>query len=357
MSRSEAWLLVGAYNAEGEAGIHRFRFDLATGTLVPAGPGMVTRCPSYLALHPDGRHVYAVNERDGGREGNVSAFALDGVSGRVAFLNEQSSRGQAPCHLCVEANGRHLVVANYQSGSVAVLPILADGRLGEASQVVAHSGRGPHPSRQQGPHAHFAVWTVDGRRVLVCDLGIDRVLGYAWDAAAGRLVGDPAAGMALPSGSGPRHLAFGAGGRHLYVLNELGSTVAVFAAAGACWEPQGLVSTLPPGVSGRSTGAAIRIHPRGRFLYASNRGHDSIAVLALAGTGQPSLVGWVPSGGACPRDIQLDPSGTWLLAANQVSGTVTVFRVEDEGSRLVPGGTAAEVPGAAGLLLAPVAEA
>jgi 6-phosphogluconolactonase len=334
---------VGTYTGGSSRGIYRFTLDLATGALTPTGEPTESSNPSFLALHPQGGFLYAVNED---REGAVSAFAVDSATGGLRFLNREPSGGGSPCHLIVDRDGRNVLVANY-GGSVAVLPVRSDGRLGAPSAVVKHQGASVDPDRQKGPHAHSVNLDPSNRYALVADLGLDKLLAYRFDPAAGTLrPHDPPAAPLVP-GSGPRHFAFHPSGRHVYVLNELASTVTVFsyrAESGTLAEQQTL-TTLPAGFEGKSYPAEILVSADGKFLYASNRGHDSIAVFAVdPADGRLAARGHHPTLGRKPRNFTLDPTGAFLLAANQDSDNIVVFRVDRTSGGLTPVGAPVPAP-------------
>lgn len=338
-------VFIGSYSTPGREGLFAFRLDRATGALMPLGAGLEVRNASYLALHPGGRHLYAVNEladADGQAGGRVSAFDLDPATGALRFINEQPSQGADPCHLCVTADGRWLVVANYSSGTLGVLPVVeADGSLRPACQTLRHEGRGVDPVRQKHAHAHAVAVDPSGRFVFACDLGLDRVFVYRLDSGRGVLQPNDPPWVQTRPGAGPRHLVFAADGRCVYGVNEIDSTVSVFGfePATGVLTAGPVLSTLPAGFAGASTCAAIRLHPDGRFLYVSNRGHDSIAVFARdAVSGALTPARHVACGGQAPRDIALDPSGAFLLAANQTSNTVAVFRVDPASGQPEPTG-------------------
>jgi 6-phosphogluconolactonase len=336
---------VGTYttNAGGRGqGIDRFTLDPASGALSDRETVAAIDDPSYLALSTDKRHLYAAIER---ASGGVAAFAVDPGSGRLTFLNQVDSHGADPSHLALDPSGRHLLVANYTSGSVAVCPIEPDGRVGEATDVVQHVGQGPHPERQAGPHAHMVATDPTGSLVLVADLGLDRVLCYRLDTGSGKLRPLPDHFAQLPPGAGPRHFAFHPNGRWLFVLGELDSTVTVFDydAQAVTFEPVHTLSTLPPDFTDTSWSAAIRVAPSGRWVYASNRGHDGIAVFACdAATGRLTPVGHTPVEGQWPRDFNIDPSGRFLLAAAQRSHSIATFAVDQATGELSLVGTVAE---------------
>ena len=334
-------MYIGTYTHGAKAGIYRFRLDERTGGLSALGLDESGSDPSFLALHPSGRYLYAVNEAGmPGPEGMVSAFRVDAANGALSLLNRQGSRGTYPCHLVVDRTGRYVLAANYGSGSFVVLPILPSGELAPASCVVQRQGSGPNRARQEGPHAHSIYLDPAEHFALGCDLGTDRVVVYRFDVADGRLV--PHSEAAVAPGSGPRHLAFARDGRFVYVLNEMASTITVFGyngKQGTLTEVQ-TVSTLPPGFHGSSTGAEVEVHPGGRLLYASNRGHDSIAVFRIdTASGKLNSVGWQSTLGKTPRGFGIDPSGTWLVVANQDTDNLVVFRIRGGDGTLEPVGT------------------
>jgi len=304
--------------------------------------------PSFLALHPSGRFLYAVNETGEKADdpgGGVSAFAVDADTGALTLLNREESGGAAPCHVTVAADGRHALVANYAGGTVSVLPIAADGRLGKATAVVRHSGKSVKP-QQGSPHPHSVNLDAAGRFAVVADLGIDQVVPYRFDGAKGLLqkTGKP---LTLPAGAGPRHLAFHPSGRQAYVIDELDSTITRLdydAASGALTAAQ-RISTLPEGFAGKNSTAEVAVHPDGKLLFGSNRGHDSIAIFTIdEKTGALTSAGHQPTGGKNPRHFAIDPTGLYLLAANQDSDTIHVFRIDRATGRLHPVGGPARVP-------------
>lgn len=324
-------------------GIYVFRMDPETGALAPVQTVPDVESPSWVALHPSGRFLYSSNAVE---DGGVSAFAVDPSAGTLSFLNRQSSGGASPAHVSVDPSGRWALAANYGSGHVAVLPIGQDGRLGAPSDVRRHEGPpGPNAQRQDGPHAHQIRFDPNGRFVLANDLGLDRTFVYRFDAENGKLIpNDPPYATAQP-GSGPRHLAFHPSSRYLYVLNEIGATVNVFSYDAATGAPSHLevVATTPDGFQDRNSTAQILVHPNGRFVYASNRGHDSIAIFRVdEATGRLTPIGHESTRGKTPRNFNFDPSGRFLLAANQDSDTIVTFRVDPESGRLEATGAIAE---------------
>ena len=345
------FVYVGAYTEppQGKAeGIAVFRFDPDSGALSPVQSVAGIANPSYLTLDAGRRHLYAVNELN---EGGVTAFARDADSGTLVTLNDQLSHGADPCYISLDASGRYVMVANYSGGSVAVLPITADGRLEPATNVIHHGGTESSMSlsRQEEPHPHMVAPAAGGRQILVTDLGLDRVFVYRLDAITGQLAPNERGPgwVNAPPGSGPRHFAFGADGRCLYVINELGSTLTVFAYEGETGEmrPVQTVSTLPDGFAGENACAHVVVSPDGRFVYGSNRGHDSIAIWRIGGEcGEVELVGHEPTRGQSPRNFSLDPSGDWLLVANQHSDTIVTFRRDRDTGTLTAAGPVTATP-------------
>ena len=336
---------VGTYTTDGRSeGIYRLRLDAASGALRIDGLAVKAANPSYLALHPNGRVLYAVNEVSefrGEATGAVSAFAIAQKSGALTLINQQASQGKAPCYVSVDRTGAVVLVANYGGGSIATLPVRRGGGLEIARNVVKHAGTGGDPVRQSAPHAHCVVTDPDNRFVLAVDLGIDAVLTYRFDVRAAAITVAPS-GAAMKPGAGPRHLAFHPSGRYVYVVNELDSTLAAYsydAERGALAELQ-VTAASPGGTVADNHPADVRVAASGRFLYASNRGDDTIAVFAIdAATGHLTPVQQVPSGGKGPRNFSLDPTGRFLVAANQKSDNVVSFRVDPDTGRLTPTGS------------------
>lgn len=329
-------------------GIHVLRLNAATGTIAEIAAPVRARNPSYLAFDGARRFVYAVNEmkqHDGRFGGTASAFAIDAATGNLTLLNTVATEGTDPCHLAVDRSGRNLLVANYSSGHVTVLPIRGDGSLGPATQIISHHGSSLDPIRQTGPHVHHVAIDDVGARVYTTDLGLDRIVVYRLDTARGRLVPDDPPFIELPPGAGPRQMVLRPGGAHAYVLNELGSSVAIhtYNATSGRLLPERIVPTLPAGFTDKNFCAEMQIAPSGRFLYASNRGHDSIAIFAIEPDGDLTSLGHVSTGGAAPRCFDLTPSGEFLAAANQDSGNVVLFRVDIQTGVLTPTGSIAPV--------------
>ncbi|MBX3413161.1 MAG: lactonase family protein [Pirellulales bacterium] len=340
----------GAYNRGEGKGIYTSELDLASGKLSPPQLAGEAVNPSFLAIHPSKKFLYAVGEIDnfdGKKTGGVSAFSIDPKTGLLERINQHSSGGAGPCHLVVDASGKNVLVANYGGGSVACLPINDDGSLREASSFIQHQGSSVDPARQQGPHAHSINLDANNRFAVAADLGLDKLLVYRLDAEQGLLAPNDPPSVATPPGGGPRHFAFHPSGKFAFANNEMGSSVTAYSydAASGTLQELNTVTTLPAGASaeGNST-AEIRVHPNGRFVYVSNRGHNSLAIFEVdASSGRLSPRGHASSGGKIPRNFNLDPSGKFLLAANQDSDNVVVYRVDAETGQLTPTGAEIEV--------------
>ena len=352
----ETLVYVGTYTGNESKGIYLYKLKTEvadssqTVTLVPLGLAAETTSPSFLAIEPKRRLLFAVGEIDkfdGRRTGAVSAFSIDPATGKLAMLNQQASMGSGPCHLILDRDGRNVLVANYGSGSVAVLPVGPDGRLGEASDVEQHAGHSVHPDRQTGPHAHCVTLDPANRFAFVCDLGLDKVLIYRYDAEQGKLMPNEPAFASLKPGAGPRHMAFRPDERFAYVINELDSTVTAFAynaESGALSDLQS-VSTLPPHFDGRNTTAEIAVHTSGDYLYASNRGHDSVVLFEIdQDDGTLRYVDAQSTGGRTPRHFELDGPGKHLIIANQATNTLLVCRIDSDNGRLKPSGVFVDAP-------------
>lgn len=342
----EQLVYFGTYTGGKSKGIYVSRFDSSTGKLSEPKLAAETKNPSFFALHPGGKFLYAVGEVNsvqGQPAGAVNAYSLDAKTGKLVALNQQASGGTGPCHVSVDASGRCAMVANYGSGSIAALSIKPDGSLGVAATIIQHVGSSVNPKRQAGPHAHFIIPSPDNRFALACDLGLDKVLVYQLDPANARLSTHNPASAGVPHGSGPRHLAFSPDGKSAYVINEMALTITGFsydAAHGNFFEVQN-VSTVPGDyvVTDKDSTAEVAVHPSGKFVYGSNRGHDSIAVFAVdAKTSKLTLVQNESTQGKTPRHFAIDPSGKWLLAENQNSDSVVGFAIDTETGKLKPTG-------------------
>ncbi len=347
VGNSEFLVYVGTYTDQESKGIYAYRFNSTTGKLTAVGLAGDSANPSFLSSGSRGRFLYAVNELDsyqGQPTGAVSAFAVDSASGKLSLLNQVSARDQGPAHITLDHTGKFVFVSNYLRGSMAAFSVLKDGRLGDQVGFVQHKGSSVNQQWQQGPHVHEVVLSPDNRFALVADPGIDQVMAYPFDAGTGKL-GEPVISH-TPPGSAPRHMAFGRDGKFLYVITELTSSVLTYS-----YDPKngelrqaGMISTLPKEFNGTNYGAEIEVHPLGKFLYASNRGDDSIAVFSIDSvTGALKLVEIVPTRGKRPRSFALDPTGSWLVAANQESDNLVAFRIDGKTGRLTTAGEAVHV--------------
>jgi 6-phosphogluconolactonase len=321
-------------------GLSVFRFNPAAGGLSPVQQ-VQSANPSFVALDPPRRFLYVINEIDdyeGQKSGSAEAYAIDPDTGMIKLLNRQSLNSPIPAHLAVDPTGHRLVVANYIGGDFVVLPIEADGRLGPVSGEIKDAGSGPNEKRQEAPHPHSVVFDPAGRFVTAADLGIDKVQTFRLtDGGLARVSEAP-----LAPGAGPRHIAFDLSGKRLYVVNELNATVTAFAydpATGQIGKELQTVSTEPAGYNGPHSTAEIAIHPSGKFLYASNRGHNSIVGFRIdPATGLLSVIGFATQGVNFPRNFAIDPSGKWLYVANQKGDTIVQFEINPQTGELKPTG-------------------
>lgn len=341
---------VGTYTTGKSEGIYLYRLNLSSGELkhVATTKGVVN--PSFLALAPSRRYLYTVNEVGdfaGKKSGAVSAFAVDQESGDLRLLNQQPSLGADPCYVDVDASGRFVLVANYTGGNVTVFPVQRDGSLGEATDMKQARGSSVNRERQEGPHAHCIVLDQPNRFAYSCDLGTDKIMIFRFDARHGKLLPGEPPWVQVEPGAGPRHLAFYPGGKYVFVLSEMHSTVTAFTRdpeKGSLKELQTL-TTLPKDFTGENSSADIHVSPDGRFLYCSNRGHDSIACFKIdPRTGKLAFIAHESTGGKTPRNFAIDPTGAFLLVANQKSDNIVTFRRDAEIGRFSATGHVAEVP-------------
>lgn len=324
--------------ANSSKGIYRSTLDLDTGTLSTPVLAAEARNPSFVEIHPNGKALYAVSEA--GREGRVFAYAIDAATGDLSLLNDASTGGAGPCHVNVDHAGKHVLVANYGSGSASVVPIQPDGKLGEPTGFVQHVGASVNPSRQKEPHAHSINPSPDDRFVFVADLGIDKIMVYKLDGQSGKIAANDPPFTTVKPGAGPRHFTFAPDGRHAYVINELNNTIVAFAydpAGGVLKEIQ-TISTLPKDFTGNSWCAEVRVHPSGKFLYGSNRGHNSIAVYRIDPAAGTLTFVECEAAEKNPRNFNIDPTGKFCLVANQDSDSVVVFRIDPATGALEPTG-------------------
>lgn len=337
-------LYIGTYTGGLSKGIYRTTLNLKEGTLSKPELVAETSSPSFLAFHPNKKFLYAVNEDkefNGEESGAISAFQIDPATGSLSSLNQVSSHGTWPCHITLDKAGNFAYVANYAGGNYVVLPLLSDGYVGEVLQNVARSGKlGSNRARQEKPHPHSMNFSANFQYLIGCDLGTDSVLTYHADSKTGKL--KPAQNLHLPSGTGPRHFAFHPNGKFAFANGELASTLTALRYSAKTGEltPIQALSTLPKDFKGASTTAETRVHPSGKFVYVSNRGHDSIAVFAVnSENGSITLVGNDSTQGKTPRNFNIDPSGKYLVVGNQDSDSVVVFRISPTTGRLTPTGS------------------
>ena len=338
------WILyVGTYTKAPSKGIYSYKFQPATGKLIPIGLAAESSNPSFIAVHPSQRFLYAANENN---NGTVSAFSIDRATGNLKLLNQVSSKGSGPCHVAVDKTGKWLFVANYNSGTSAAFPIKADGSLAEASATFQDAGKSVDAQRQAGPHAHGAFISPDNKFVFIADLGLDEILSYRIDPTKGGMTPNDPPFAKIAPGSGPRHVVFSANSKFAYVISEMGGTVTVYnydAAKGVMTQAQS-ISTLPADYTGVKSCAEIALHPSGKFLYASNRVHNSIAIFKVdAAKGTLTAAGNVPTGGKTPRNFALDPAGNFLFAANQDSNNIVAFKIDQQSGGLTPTGDTYDV--------------
>ena len=333
----------------GHKNISAFWLNMTSGALSPIGEVAQVAAPSFLAISPSRKFLYAVSEGQGRDNSFVNAFRIDSKTGELASLNRQPSGGSGPCHVEVDQGGGNVLAANYNSGSVSVFPVDKEGALGPMSAFIQDHGSSVNPRRQAGPHAHCIVTDRNDKFAFVCDLGLDKVLVFKFDRSKGSLAANDPPFSTVKPGSGPRHIAFHPNGRFAYVINEMAATVTAFAYDHA----RGVLSEiedqplLPKDFKGQNTAAEVAVHPSGKFVYASNRGDDSIVVFRCdPATGRLAFVERASSEGKTPRHFEIDPTGAFLLAANQSSGTIIVFRIEPKTGRLQPTGnkTVADAP-------------
>ena len=340
-------ILVGTYTQGKSEGIYRLDFNPVTGSLSNEGLVVKTQEPSFLVVSKDQNRVYAVKETEADKEqkgGGVSSFQWKAGRDELALLNNQNSRGAHPCYLSLSENGRFLSVANYTGGNFAVFELDKEGQLKDTPQVRQHQGSGPNAQRQEGPHAHCSTWRPDNRYLYVVDLGIDQVVAYSFDPTNGAL-GEGETALKVEGGNGPRLLVFHPNQKLAFLVNELSSSVLSLSYKEST---PGLSviqekSTLPGDFKGENSCAHIQLRPDGRFLYVSNRGHDSIAAFSVSQEGKLALVDIEPTQGHTPRFFTITPDGQFLLAANQNSDSVVVFKIDQESGKLEPTGVKAEV--------------
>jgi 6-phosphogluconolactonase len=361
--KNDYFVYVGTYTGPSSKGIYSYRFDAKTGHLASLGVAAEVVNPSWVVTDPHHRFLYAVTEMTGDHgpnpykaNGSISSFAIDPKTGALKFLNKVSSAGGGPCHLVVDKTGKILFVANYGSGNVASFAIKPDGSIGAMTGFDQHSGSSVDPRRQRGPHAHAVVLSPDNRFLFVPDLGLDRILIYRVDTAKGTFTPNNPSFVSVKPGLGPRHFTFGVGAKFAYAVCEMGSSVVVFSydpLKGAL-NPVQTISTLPSGFTGEDNSAEIQIDRAGRFLYASNRGNNSITVFKIDPQNATlTKVQVVPTQGNIPRNFTIDPTGKYLMAANQNSNNIVVFSIDPKNGQLTPTSQNLEIPSPVCILFVP----
>lgn len=334
-------VFIGPYTDNGSEGIYSFQFNPEDGKTTQPILAAISDNPSFIAVDNEGKILYAVNEVDNydkNSSGAISVYELVKGTGKLNLVQQVSSLGAHPAHLSIDKTGKYLLVANYTSGNIAVFPISKDGRLGEHTALIQNYGSSVNPERQTSPHAHFIQVSNDNKFVMVADLGIDKILIFQFDSTTGSLNPHEHAYINLSPGSGPRHLAFGPSGKFLYVLNELTSTITVFDFDPTTSSSQSkqTISTLRENFEGTNTAAEILVDAKGKFLYASNRGDNSIVQFSIDPvSGMLTSIAWTSSGGKAPRNFEIDPTGRWLFSANQNSDNILLFKIDQENGGLI----------------------
>lgn len=348
-------VFISAFAGGDQGAIHSFDFDLSTGSLKPLHRTTTVQNPFFLALSPDKKFLYSIHAlKFGSKEAEeIAAFKLLGTDGKLELLNKQSARGSAACYLHVDNPGKTVVVANYSSGSVASLPVKEDGSLGEAASFFQHAGSSVNPARQKEPHAHCIVVSPDNKYAFAADLGLDQVLCYKLDSKQGKITANDPPFARTPAGAGPRHLTFHPNGKKVYVINELLNSVTLFdydSTKGSLREEQ-TISTLPGDFKGTSYCADLKITPDGKYLYGTNRGHDSIACYSIRADGKLTLVNIEPSLGKGPQNLAITSNGEWLLCANMPGKNVAIFRIDPKTGKIKPVGEPVSMPSPSCIML------
>ena len=342
---ADTYVYFGTHRSGPGIGFSLAHFDTDTGALTKPEFIMEAEAPAFFVIHTDGKHLYTCNA--GQKTGSVSAYEIDPKTGKLTLLNQQPSGGAEPSYITLDKTEHYALVANYNAGNIAVLAIKPDKSLGDRTGFAQHTGSSVNPKRQSRPFAHSIIVDPSNRFALVADLGVDKLFVYRFNERDGSLTPNDPPFAAVKPGSGPRHVKFHPNGQWVYLINEMGSTVTGFnwdAAKGSLTELQ-TISTLPAGFSNANSCAELEIHPNGRFLYGSNRGHDSLVVCAIdPATGRLSLVQHVSSGGKQPRNFTFDPTGQWILCTNHGSDNAVVFRVDGTTGKLTPVGPPIKVP-------------
>jgi 6-phosphogluconolactonase len=350
------FLFTGTYTSEKSKGIYVHRFNASDGSAKAISIEENVENPSYLAISPSGRFLYAVNENGGEKPGEVSAFSFDHTNGKLSFINKQTTGGDHPCYLSVDESGKWLLVGNYSGGNLSVFPLNDDGSIMPATQSIQHKGESVNKQRQEKAHVHAVVFSPDQKYVLTPDLGIDKVMIYRFDEQNEKpLSENDAAFGESKAGSGPRHISFHPALPYVYLMEELSGTVTLFHFENGKLEPKQTISSHPENFKGKIGSADIHVSPDGKFLYASNRGDaNSIAIFSIdASTGLLKSVGFQSTLGKTPRNFVIDPSGNYLLVANQDSDNVVVFKRNKQTGGLLATGREIKIPNPVCLKLIP----
>ncbi|MCE9560670.1 MAG: lactonase family protein [Planctomycetes bacterium] len=356
-SAKEPLVFITAFAPGEQGGIHAYEFDTKLGKLKQIHRTAGAENPFFLALSPNKKFLYSIHAKQfGGKENEqVAAYEVVGRTGELKLLNRQSAEGTAACYLDVDKTGKAVLVANYSSGSVASLPVKEDGSLGEHASFFKHAGSSVNPKRQKEPHAHCIVVSPDNQYAYAADLGLDQILCYKIDPATAKLTPNKTPFSKSPAGAGPRHLTFHPNGKRVYVINELLNSVSVFdydPESGSLTEKQ-TISTLPSDFKGTSYCADLKITPDGRFLYGTNRGHDSIAAYSIGDDGKLTLVAIEPSLGKGPQNLAITPGGEWLICANMPGKNVAVFKIDAKSGQLKSAGEPISQPSPSCIMLLP----
>lgn len=339
-------MYVGTYSVRGSEGIYVFEFDRKAGTMRPVQSVSNAKSPSFLAVHPSGNYLYSVNE-GADKSGGVSAYAIDPATGKLQYLNSQPSLGGGACHVAVDQTGKTVFISNYGGGSLAVLPIQANGSLNAPTDSVQNAGSGPNSTRQEKAHVHSATLSPDNRFLYVADLGTDKLHIFAIDPKTSTVKPAQTPFVTVKPGAGPRHFTFHPNGKYAYLVEELISSVAVFSRdvqTGSLTLIQDAVATLPDGFTGQNTSADIHIDSSGKFLYQSNRGANTLAIFSISNDGRLTKVGDQPVEGKTPRNFLIDPKGEFVFVANQDTDNITIFRRDGKSGKLTYTGQAVSVP-------------
>ena len=344
-----AHLYVGTYTHGESEGVYLCEFNPKTGSVTGRTVAAEINNPTFLAISPDRQTLFSITgpgDESGSGMGYLSAYSIDSETGALTYINKQPSRGVGPCHLTVDTQGSYLLAANYASGTVAMLPIASDGSLREATGFVQHQGSGPNMDRQEGPHAHSITLDHNDNFAFAAALGPDKILAYTLDRDGGLLTPNNPPSISLAGGQGPRHFDFHPSEKYAYAINEMGNTVTAFEYDGinGSLEEIQTIPTIPPDFKDSTHCADIHVSPNGKFLYGSNRGHDSIVIFKIAETGRLTLIGYESTGGETPRNFMIDPSGDFMLVANQDTNTIVSFCINQSTGELEPTGDIADVP-------------